>query len=133
MDHKTILPTDFTPTIGAYSHGTSIEFAGGKILFTTGQIAMDKNGDLVSDSVEDQTEFVFKNLDQILKSEGMGFEHAVKVQIFVTDMDDFSKISPIRNKYLGEGKPVSTLVEVNKLVKEGCKVEIEVTAFKRLK
>jgi len=43
-------------------------------------------------------------------------------------MKDFSKVSPIRNKYFECAKPVSTLVEVNKLVKDGCCVEIEVIA-----
>ncbi len=131
MDHKKIIPNKFTPTIGAYSHGTSIEFGGGKLLFTTGQIAMNADGNVVSDDIEEQTEFIFSNLSEILKAEGMTFENAVKVQIFVTDMNDFGRISPIRNRYLGEGKPVSTLVEVNKLVKSGCKVEIEITAFKK--
>jgi len=41
-------------------------------------------------------------------------------------MDQFKDISAIRNKYFKNAKPVSTLVEINKTVKEGCDVEIEV-------
>ena len=40
-------------------------------------------------------------------------------------------MSPIRNKYFAVSKPVSTLVEVNSLVKKGCKIEIEVIAIKK--
>jgi len=44
-------------------------------------------------------------------------------------MSYFSSVSPVRNMYLKDTKPVSTLVEVNKLAVEGCKVEIEATAI----
>jgi enamine deaminase RidA (YjgF/YER057c/UK114 family) len=44
-------------------------------------------------------------------------------------MNDFPKISPVRNRYLKDAKPVSTLVEVSKLTIEGCRVEIEATAI----
>ena len=57
-------------------------------------------------------------------------DDAVKATIYLTDINDFSQVSPIRNKYFSKSEPVSTLVEVNKLVKEGCKVEIEVIAVK---
>ena len=40
-------------------------------------------------------------------------------------------ISPIRNKYLANSKPVSTLIEINKTVKEGCDIEIDVIAIKK--
>ena len=55
----------------------------------------------------------------------------VKTTVFVTDMNDFLKISAVRNKYFNKSEPVSTLVEVKKLVKDGCKVEIEVIAVKQ--
>ena len=132
MDHRQILPEEFTPTIGAYSHGTSFDIGDTRILFTTGQIAMGTDGEVVSEDISEQTEYVFSNLQKILAAEGMDFSHAVKVQIFVTDMSEFSKISPIRNRFLGKAKPVSTLVEVNKLVKEGCRIEIEITAIKKM-
>lgn len=45
-------------------------------------------------------------------------------------INDFSKVSPIRNKYFANSKPVSTLVEVNSLVKKCCKIKIEVIAIK---
>lgn len=41
-----------------------------------------------------------------------------------------TKISPIRNKYFANSEPVSTLIEVSKLVKDGCKIEVEVIAVK---
>lgn len=133
MKKEQINPKDFTKTIGAYSHGLKVDVGDSIFIFVTGQIAMDKNGKLVSENVEEQTEFIFHNIQKILSEAGASLDDVVKATIFVTDMNDFSKISPIRNKYFAKSKPVSTLVEINKIVKEGCKVEIEVIAVKEKK
>ncbi len=127
---QSITPPSFTPAMGAYSHGISINLTNAKIAFVTGQIAMDENGNVASDDIEKQTEFVFENIKKILAADNMTFMDVVKVQIFVLDMAEFPKISKIRNKYLGDSKPASTLVEVSRLVKDGCRVEIEAIAIR---
>lgn len=117
--------------LGSYSHGYKIESADMVMIFTTGQIALDKDGNVVApDSVEDQAEFIFKSLQIILNEVDSSLDDVVKATIYLTDINDFSKISPIRNRYFKNSEPASTLVEVNKLVKEGCKIEIEVVAIK---
>lgn len=122
---------DSAQKLGSYSHGYKIDLGDSEIIFTTGQIALDKDGNVVGlNDIEEQTEFVFKSLQNILKEAGASLDDVVKATIYVTDINDFSKISPIRNKYLKNSEPVSTLVEVSKLVKEGCKIEIEVIAVK---
>jgi enamine deaminase RidA (YjgF/YER057c/UK114 family) len=55
----------------------------------------------------------------------------VKAIIYVTHIEDFAKISPIRNEYFAKSKPVSTLVKINKTVKDGCDIEIEVIAIRK--
>lgn len=123
---------DVAQKLGSYSHGYSIDIKDAKIIFTTGQIALDKNGQVVApDDIEKQTEFVFESLQQILKEAGASLDDVVKATIYVTDINDFPKISSIRNKYFKSAEPVSTLVEVSKLVKDGCKVEIEVIAVRQ--
>lgn len=125
---------DEAKKLGAYSHGYSVEVGGAKIIFTTGQIALDKEGSVVApDDIEKQTEFVFEALQNILQEAGVSLDDAVKATIYVTDIDDFPKISPIRNKYFQNAEPVSTLVEVSKLVKEGCRIEVEVIAVVKSK
>lgn len=114
--------------MGAYSHGISVDIAGSRLIFVTGQIAVNQEGNLVSDDIEEQTRFVFENIKQILAEGDASFADVVKVQIFVTDINDFARISPIRNEYLGQSKPVSTLLQVSALVKAGCKIEVEVMA-----
>ena len=60
----------------------------------------------------------------------MDFADVVKVTTFLTHMPDFEKFSPVRNRYFAETKPVSTLLEIKGLAKEGCCVEVEVVAVK---
>jgi len=54
--------------------------------------------------------------------------HVVKVQVFLTDITDRAKINPVRERYFGEHRPASTLVEVSALVDPRMKVEIEAVA-----
>lgn len=113
--------------MGSYSHGYAIDIGDSKIIFTTGQIALDKDGVVVyPNNAAKQAEFIFESLNKILKEVGASLDDAVKATIFVTNMNDFAQISKVRNKYFKNSEPVSTLVEVSKLVKEGCIVEIEV-------
>jgi len=131
MKKKYLCPENFTQKIGAYSHGISVDLGKYKMIFITGQIAMDKWGKAIAPkSIRKQTEFVFKNIEEILAEDNATFKHVVKAVIYVTDMSQFPEISKIRNKYFADSKPVSTLVEINKTVKKGCDVEIEVIAIK---
>lgn len=124
--------SDFAQRMGAYSHGYKVDLGNAELIFTTGQIALDKNDEAVSpDNVTAQAEFVFQSLEKILNEAGSSLDDAVKATIYVTDMNDFAKISQVRNKYFKNSEPVSTLVEVKKLVKDGCKLEVEVIAVKK--
>ncbi|MDX2027581.1 MAG: RidA family protein [Alphaproteobacteria bacterium] len=130
MKRRKIQPPNFTPAMGAYSHGMAVELGAHAIVFVTGQIAVDAEGAVVApNDAAAQTEFIFKNIQTILAAADASLDDVVKAQIFVTDIKDFSKISPIRNLYFAKSEPVSTLVEVRNLVKEGCVVEIEVIAM----
>lgn len=123
---------EFATRLGSYSHGYKVDLGNSYMIFTTGQIALDKDGNVMHpEDISEQTEFVFKSLGKILEKADASFDDVVKATIFVTDMNLFPEISRVRNKYFKNSEPVSTLVEVSKLVKEGCKVEIELVAFKQ--
>jgi reactive intermediate/imine deaminase len=127
-----INPKDSAEIMGAYSHGLKVDVGDSEMIFVTGQIAMDKDGNAIApDDIEKQTEFTFESIQKILNEANSSLDDVVKVVIYVTKMGDFSKISPIRNKYLANSKPVSTLIEINKTVKEGCDIEIDVIAIKK--
>lgn len=121
----------FTALMGAYSHGIKVPLPGADLIFLTGQKAMDADGNVVAPGDPGgQTEYVFQSIQKILAEAGAKIEDIVKAQIFVTNMKDFPIISAVRNRYFEKCRPVSTMVEVNCLSKEGCCVEIAVTAVK---
>ena len=124
-------PGDFSISLAAYSQGIKVPLPGADLIFLSGQIAIDHRGEVVAPGdPERQTEFVFRNIEKILGEGGASLQDVVKAQIFVTNMVDYPRISAVRNKYFSENKPVSTLVEVSRLVKQGCCVEVEVIAVK---
>ena len=64
-----------------------------------------------------------------MKSAGASFDDVIKAVIYVANMSDFEKVSKIRAEYFKNSMPVSTLVEVSRMVRDGAKIEIEVTAL----
>lgn len=131
MNKTKINSGDFAKRLGAYSHGYKVEIGDTILVFTTGQIALDKDGNvLYPNNPTKQAEFIYQSLEKILNLAGASLDDVVKTTVYVTNMDDFAKISAVRNKYFKTAEPVSTLVEVKKLVKDGCCVEIEVIAIK---
>ena len=132
MRKQYLNPENFTKIMGAYSHGLKVDVGNSEIFFVTGQIAMDKNGNAVApNDITKQAEFVFQNIQKILQEGHASLDDVVKAVIYVTDISKFKEISAVRNKYFANSKPVSTLVEINKTVKEGCNIEIEVIAVKK--
>lgn len=132
---KTYLnPQRFTKILGSYSHGISVDIGDSQMIFVTGQVAMDKDGNVVApDDIVKQTEFVFENIQEILNESGASLDDVVKAVIYITDMSKFKEISGVRNKYFEKSKPVSTLIEISKTVRDGCDIEIEVIAIKKMK
>jgi 2-iminobutanoate/2-iminopropanoate deaminase len=130
MLKKTIIyPAGFAKPRGAYSPGILLEHAGARTLYATGQLAVDPSGEVVAPGdAGRQSEYIFKLVGEILQAAGMTFEHGVRAQTYLTNMDDFTKFSAVRNRYLGGAMAASTLIEVKGLARPGCCVEIEITA-----
>lgn len=131
MKKTFIFPANHPTPRGAYSPGLLVEHNGSSTLFLTGQLAIDSSGNVVAPlDATAQTEYVFRLIGSILEAAGMGFGDVVKVQTFLTHMPDFEKFSAVRNRFFADSRPVSTLLEVKGLAREGCCVEIEVVAMK---
>ena len=108
------------------SHYCHVTKAGG-LIWVSGTVGMAADGS-VPDGVVEQFELAIANMDACLKAVGARAEHVVKVTVYLTDVADRAKINPIRQRYFGEHRPASTLVEVSALVLPGLKVEIEAQA-----
>ncbi|HRR76567.1 MAG: RidA family protein [Ruminococcus sp.] len=97
------------------------------MVYTSGQIAIDPATNSVrTETIEEQTEQVMKNLGQILRTAGSSFEKAVKTTCFLADMNDFAKFNEIYAKYF-TNLPARSCVAVKTLPKNVL-VEVEVIA-----
>ena len=100
----------------------------GPHVWVSGIVGMDGEGHIPLETVE-QFDLAIGIMDQCLRAAGASSEHVVKVQVFLTDMQDRASINPRRKSYFGDNRPASTLVEVSALVDPRLKVEIECQAF----
>ena len=128
---KQLVPKDVSHIMAAYSPGISFDFGNAEMIFVTGQIAKDEEGNVVGiGDIAKQTEYIFEKVSAILAEANATLEDLVKVVIYITDMDKYKLASEVRNRYLKTSKPVSTLVEINRTVTEGCDIEIDAIAIK---
>lgn len=110
--------------IGPYSQATR---AGG-FLFSAGQIAIDPaTGQVIEGDAIAQAEQVMKNLTAVLANAGCAWKDVVKTTIFLTNLEDFSKVNEVYGRYLGDTKPARSTVAVAGLPR-GVRVEIECVA-----
>jgi 2-iminobutanoate/2-iminopropanoate deaminase len=103
----------------------------GNILYTSGQIAINPlNNELVLENIESETKQVMENLKAVLEAAEMTFENVIKVSIFISDMNNFSKINSIYSAYFNEATaPARETVQVAGLPKN-VNVEISVIAIR---
>jgi 2-iminobutanoate/2-iminopropanoate deaminase len=125
---KKIIQTSAAPApIGPYNQAVMV----GNMLFTSGQIALDPaTGKLVMDDIQTETRMVMENLKAVLIEAGMEFSNVVKSSIFISDMNNFSKINEVYATYFDEATaPARETVEVANLPKF-VNVEISMIAVK---
>jgi len=117
----------------AYSQGIVIPLGNAELMYVTGQLSQDADGNVVApNNTEEQTKVVFSRIKEILREGEMTFDDVVKIQIFIKDIKESKIVSALRDEIFKDAKPASTLVEVSGFIKEGCMIEIEVTAYKNI-
>lgn len=118
-----VATTKAPAAIGPYSQGVILN----GMFYSSGQIPLTPDGQMVEGSVEDQTHAVFANLQAVLEEAGSSLSQVVKATVFIKDMNDFAKVNDIYASYFGDHKPARSTVEVARLPKDA-KIEIEVIA-----
>ena len=110
-----------------YTH--VVETSGGRTVYVSGQIALDKTGTLVgAGDLKAQTRQVFENLKAALAAAGGTLDDVVKITIFMTDLSQIQEFREIRNSYFPREVPASTLVQVVRLARPELLIEIEAVA-----
>jgi len=125
---KKAVRSDHAPAaIGPYSQAIRI----GDFVYTSGQVALDPaTGQIVGESIEDQTIRVCENLKAVLAAAGTDLSKVVKTMVFLKNMTDFSEMNAMYARYFapaGAVPPARSTVEVARLPKDAL-VEIEVIA-----
>lgn len=118
---KRVYSKEAPQAVGPYSQA----IVSGNLIFTSGQLGNDKNGNL-GKGVAEQTENAINNLSEVLIAAGSGLLNVVKTTCFLAEISDFALFNEIYGKYFTE-KPARSLVETSALPK-GALVEIEAIA-----
>ena len=123
---KKIISTQNAPTaIGPYSQAILTN----NTLFISGQVALDpNNGDMINSSIEEETIQVMNNLKAILNEVGFDFSNVIKSTIYLSDMNNFSKVNEVYGSFFNKDYvPSRVTVEVSRLPKDA-NVEIDMIA-----
>ncbi|MDQ0418287.1 2-iminobutanoate/2-iminopropanoate deaminase [Croceifilum oryzae] len=112
--------------IGPYVQGMIV----GDMIFTSGQIPLTAEGELVAGGIVEQTHQVLRNVGAVLQEAGVGLEQVVKTTLFIKDMNQFQMINEIYAEYFIEHRPARSCVEVARLPKDVL-IEMEVIAVKK--
>ena len=124
MEKKIIATTKAPAAIGPYSQAIKI----GNFLYTSGQISLDaETMEMVTGSIEIETEKVLQNLEAILMKDGLNLTHVIKTTVYLSDLGDFSKMNQVYEKFFADNRPARACVQVAALPK-GAKVEIDAIA-----
>ncbi|NQU50406.1 MAG: RidA family protein [Planctomycetes bacterium] len=116
--------TDQAPAaIGPYSQA----YLADGVLYTSGQIALQKNGEMVIGDVLAEAAQVFANLRAVLAAAGCTPKDVVRATVYLTDLADFADVNKLYADFFGDHKPARACVQVAALPK-GAQIEIDVIA-----
>ena len=126
-EDRRAIATDAAPAaLGPYSQAMLV----GDTLYCSGQIALDpQSGEFLDEDFDVQAKQVFRNLGAVLEGADMGFEHVVKVTIYLADLSDFVELNEIYAEYFSEPYPARATVEASALPKDA-QIEMDMVAVR---
>lgn len=126
IHRENINPKAIHDPIG-YTHVTIPK--GKKVIFLSGQVAWDKNLNVVElGNLEQQTRTVYRNIEHALKEVGATWDHIAKTTIYTTMPDEYEIIGKVTAEFFGDTPPpAQTIVGVTGLALPEFLIEIEAT------
>jgi enamine deaminase RidA (YjgF/YER057c/UK114 family) len=119
-------PADIRAPFGRYSHGLAVEGVK-RLVFCSGQLGVAPD-DTVPVGVEAQAARCFDNIRAILQEAGLALSDIVRINAYVTAREHMQGYMRVRDRYVGDPPPASTLVIVNGFTRPEFVVEVEATA-----
>lgn len=120
------LVTDKAPAaLGPYSQG----YEANGFVFTSGQLPINMSTGELEEDIEKATAACLKNLEEVLKAEGLDAKRIIKTTVFLRDMNDFANMNKVYEEFFGGHAPARSTVQVAQLPKNAI-LEIEAIAVK---
>ena len=126
MTRKIIKTSKAPKAIGVYSQGIETE----NLIFTSGQIPLTAEGELIKDDFESEVIQVINNLKSVLEHGGSSLSNIVKITVFLTDLSLFPRLNKVFEGFFQEHPPARSAVEVSALPMQ-VRVEMEAIALKK--
>ena len=125
--NKRIITTDqAAAAVGPYSQAV----AAGPFVFISGQIPLNRQGEMAKGDIVVQTVQVIENLKAVLAAAGLSLTDVVKTTVFLADMADFAEMNRVYAEFFPENPPARSTIEVAALPKNAA-VEIEAVALRK--
>jgi 2-iminobutanoate/2-iminopropanoate deaminase len=100
----------------------------GRVIHVSGNVGFGDDGKVVSGGMEAEARATFANIERTLKAAGAEMSHIVKINAFVTNLDDYGGYARARSDVFGDKLPASSTVQVAGLL-VGAQIEIDAVAF----
>jgi len=112
--------------VGPYSHCVKA----GNTYYTCGQVPFHPvSGEVVGLTIEEQAFQTLFNLKMVLDAAGLEISNIVKVNVFLTSMDDFDGFNEVYADFMGDHRP-TRLCLAAKEIAHGCLLELDAIAYK---
>lgn len=121
-------PAAIAKPFGRYSHGVALP-SGARLVFCSGQLGVAADG-TVPDTVSAQAEICFGNVRAILAEAGFTLAHIIRINAYVTRREHMAEYMAVRDRYVSDPPPASTLMIVSGFTRPEFLVEVEVVAAK---
>jgi 2-iminobutanoate/2-iminopropanoate deaminase len=121
-----VTPEAIHPPLANYRHAVCVP-PGARWLFLSGQLGIAPDG-TIPQSFEGQAAQCFENIRAILAGAGMGFSDLVRLNTYLTDPADLKAYMAVRDRYVGDPPPASTLLVIQALARPELRIEVEAVA-----
>ena len=102
----------------------------GNQLEISGTVASDENGVVAMGDPYSQTKFIIEKVEKVLHQAGFSLQDVIRTRMFVTDISKWEEVGRAHGEFFKTIKPVTTMVEVSRLIDPEFLIEIEMTAYK---
>jgi 2-iminobutanoate/2-iminopropanoate deaminase len=125
-DREIVQASGAPAAIGPYSHAVLLDLrSAGGLLFCSGQIPLDPaTGELAGATAAEQARRCLENLRAVCDAAGASLERAVRVTVYMTDLQAFGEVNEVYGTFFGEDPPARVTVGVAQLPR-GAQVEID--------